>query len=485
MHEDPEFEKQIRQRMEELKFSPSKTVWDNLEKEITKEKRRRRPLLWFSSFLALCVAGYFLLNTNYNRHDGSMSAARETGATSSAQEKNTSPNQDKTNSNNSNDENATLNGTGNNNNNTKLKESSPTNSNTADQLSAANHKKETINPDKVNMNKTGRVVSESPDNLVAANNIYNQKDDPSKSVEKKKMNPVDETMKNEIVEDQLAANKSNQQNVPNSKASTDQNKNASVAHKDDNSKKVVSTKPESKANPVNQKKKNQTKRPWEFGLTGGAGESSINENLFNTVAPSRLDPNAYTQSFSLAAAPPRPTYNAPSSVKGAFSYAAGLFAQKSFSDRMGFTIGLNYHYASVRVEATTYGYYAAAPQERSYTNRYHFLELPVSVFYQFNKKHRFPIIWEAGATVGQLIGSDAVHYNIATGNYFKDNSLFNRTQINAATSVMLGIHANKHLYFQVGPQVQYGLTNLLKSDANGSQHLFFGGVKFVFIPNKK
>ena len=65
MHEDPEFEKQIRQRMEELKFSPSKTVWDNLEKEITKEKRRRRPLLWFSSFLALCVAGYFLLNTNY------------------------------------------------------------------------------------------------------------------------------------------------------------------------------------------------------------------------------------------------------------------------------------------------------------------------------------------------------------------------------------------------------------------------------------
>src|SRR5258708_1302349 len=67
---DPEFEKHIRQRMEELKFSPSETVWNNLEKEIKKDKNRKKPLLWFSFFLVIGLAGssYFLMNSNKNHN---------------------------------------------------------------------------------------------------------------------------------------------------------------------------------------------------------------------------------------------------------------------------------------------------------------------------------------------------------------------------------------------------------------------------------
>src|SRR6202035_16374 len=62
MHE-PEYEKKIQQKMQELKFSPSESVWANVEKKIKKDKKRKRPLLWFFLILGLAVSGgasYFI-----------------------------------------------------------------------------------------------------------------------------------------------------------------------------------------------------------------------------------------------------------------------------------------------------------------------------------------------------------------------------------------------------------------------------------------
>jgi len=63
MHE-PEFEKKVQQKMEELEFSPSEAVWMNLERRIGTKKRRRLPLFWlfFLPGLLLGAAGaYFIL----------------------------------------------------------------------------------------------------------------------------------------------------------------------------------------------------------------------------------------------------------------------------------------------------------------------------------------------------------------------------------------------------------------------------------------
>ena len=40
MH-DPEFEKHVQKKMDELQFDPSGEVWTKVEQEIKKEKRRR------------------------------------------------------------------------------------------------------------------------------------------------------------------------------------------------------------------------------------------------------------------------------------------------------------------------------------------------------------------------------------------------------------------------------------------------------------
>jgi hypothetical protein len=63
MHEN-DFEKQVREKMDQLQFDPSDAVWANVDKEINKDKRRRLPLFWLVFPLALIMAGggyYFLV----------------------------------------------------------------------------------------------------------------------------------------------------------------------------------------------------------------------------------------------------------------------------------------------------------------------------------------------------------------------------------------------------------------------------------------
>ena len=60
-----EFEKNVQQRLDELKLRPSDTVWKNVEKNIREEKRRRRAILWLPILLLfLGTSGYFLISKN-------------------------------------------------------------------------------------------------------------------------------------------------------------------------------------------------------------------------------------------------------------------------------------------------------------------------------------------------------------------------------------------------------------------------------------
>ena len=52
-----EFEKQVQQKMEELKLVPSTPVWENVEKQIRKKRERKRFLFFLLPVMLLAGAG--------------------------------------------------------------------------------------------------------------------------------------------------------------------------------------------------------------------------------------------------------------------------------------------------------------------------------------------------------------------------------------------------------------------------------------------
>jgi hypothetical protein len=129
------------------------------------------------------------------------------------------------------------------------------------------------------------------------------------------------------------------------------------------------------------------------------------------------------------------------------------------------------------------GYYPNGSNQ-SYTNSYHFIELPVTADFQLNKSSKLPVFWEAGFSVSYLVNSNALHFDPNGNLYYQNAQLFNKVQLNGATAILIGFPINK-TELQIGPQLQYGLTGLLKTESGNPQHLLYAGLKISIIPGKK
>ena len=56
-----EFENKVQKRLEELNLSPSNAVWNHVEKEIRKDRRKRRLLFLLPLLLLLGIGGYWAM----------------------------------------------------------------------------------------------------------------------------------------------------------------------------------------------------------------------------------------------------------------------------------------------------------------------------------------------------------------------------------------------------------------------------------------
>jgi len=271
---------------------------------------------------------------------------------------------------------------------------------------------------------------------------------------------------------------------------------------------IKAAKVSAKTNTVALSKLEKTKRPWEAGFVAGGGMSRLNHlNLANDAA-SQNSASLYSMvsntATSAAAAAPSKRYV--SNVRPDLSFMAGIHLQKGLSSRWTLNLGMNLHYYSTRISigqpvntyvsamvslisptvapsaqsATAY----VAGDKQKFTNHYYFLEVPVSMQFQLNKSHMLPIFIEGGFSLARLMGSDALFYDVHTGVYYKDPSVLQKTQFSVNSALMVGLpfHGIK---LEVGPQVQYGLTPLINDKSQGDQHFLYAGLKVVIIPGKK
>jgi hypothetical protein len=447
--QDPEFEKEVREKMSELKFSPSESVWTSVQQQIAKDKIKR-PLFWIFILGGMMLVGslYFFLgerNPISRKVDTPLgtiktSADKSSPATFSQSSAVASHEQRQ------NPETVSKH---------FHKEVNPSSAGKATVLLSTNQSEISANSGNLENNKrTGKPEEKFP--------VKKNKDLPSKPV---------------IAADQpiAAANMIN-----NSAGKLD---GASMA----TTKSIKS--PGAADSATSRKTKQDDHSKLRFGFTGAMGMSDI----FRSQVTTQTVYAAYALpvTFSLAAAPG--LAHGPPAIQPGFSFSAGVVAEKKISKKLLFSFGLNYQYYSssvqtgAKIDSTLYssqvtGYYAWG-NSTQYTNKYHFLELPVSLGFELNASKKIPMFLEAGLTLSQMVAAKAIQYDYLSGNYFESKSNFSKTQLMGNAAYLFGLK-QKGIILKAGPQVQYAFTNLGGSSPVGKEHLFFAGIRFIILPKK-
>ena len=488
---DPNFEKQVQQKMEELQFAPSETVWQKVDAEINKEKKRR-PILWFIFFLGLTLAGtvFYFSNNLKNTSVTADNAIVKKDLTQNKKQENID-------------------------NKKKGKSSESIASvESYSETSGKKNKNEIIKTDGFINKKNKKLIVSTFQNESKkfADKNYSVKNQNEKSVNKNQLINKNKSSSKKLLINKQEKNEDDvAENMNAEKETKDVNKkiNETVDEKKENNqqidsaKKTITTASEKsivKDSMINKTvaqkdKKTDTTSKWKIGITGGAGFSGINTGLFKSAmvaTPAAAPTNIYNPG----------TANISSKINNGFSFSAGFFAKKFLSKRISFSGGVTYHYYSTTIKTGSYSdttifvYYptanASSPvsnsynygNSNSYVNHYHFVELPLLISFQMNKNKNLPINWEAGFTVSYLINTNALQFDDTKNIYYKNNSAFNKTQASAATALTIGfpVHGN---ILHVGPQFQYGFTQLLNKNSGNTEHLFFTGIKISTTLGKK
>ena len=520
---DHNFEKQIQQKLDELKIPPADRVWSSVEAQIRKDKRRRRGLIFFPLFLLLIGGGGYFVFQNYlssTTHSISKSTSTKTTPDHTAPDNNNPDN----------------------NPNAAQKTNPPQGREPAQPVADVTKQPDTknapgretvgrnefdnktsqqVDPDKQNAGnvlkprqQTIKVTKEKEPVLAKRNNNRTvtvgikrpQKvvtNIPSGDVAGQNKNLPDEGT---LVKEDVAKN---QQINPDAEPRVDKVVDAVENNKADSAKDVVivPTAPIDSAaslTTAGQKKAagKKLKTTWKWGLAGSAGISNLNEGGFfdgifdgilgvEKAMVADVSPVNNTQSN---VGPTAVVYR-PSEIRKGFSFSLGAFVQKNLTKRIAISTGLQYRFYSNHIQVgnridsfamvqNAFGsqninqYYRAAPipTTHRYTNRFHFVELPVSGHLQLNKGNRLPISWNAGVSLSYLVSTNMLHFDSRTGLYYKDNDLLNRLQAGMSTGFAVTLLNASRVSIQLGPQLQYHFTDLMKQKVSDDKHLFYFGL---------
>jgi hypothetical protein len=495
--EENRFEKQVQAKMEELRLVPSDAVWAKVDKEINKKKKRSRSFFWFFLFavLLLAVTGSFLLWEKENppvavlgkpigikRQESSKDALHNLGGKDTGLRK-TEYNLEKL---------------------SVVKEN---------QRMPSELKRKTTGIKALPASLPGAEAADKPkqNNLSSAGSFTGNKKPDDKDLptndrpgQEKSGNLAGNEEREKVSKKENAADPVNPPGLP------EVNKTGIAANEQ-----VIKKDSQPVPKIAQQKKPTKNSPGLETGFSINAGLSTIDQSLFRSAYVTPL--NYASTVFGNAGYPV--TNNPPSRIYADFSFAAAFFVKKQLSKRLSFSAGIGYHYYSTKIYTgkavdslalvytagilTNYpanytlsavvpnspyllrvsGYYAN-DKTSQYINQYHFLILPLAMNFQLNKGRLLPLVLEAGLSFTYLIKSNALHFDPLSNVYYQDNKLLNKMVLQGTTAVLAGFHISKN-ELKLGPQIEYGITGLLNKSASNPEHLFYGGLKAIFIPHKK
>jgi len=525
---DHNFEKQVQQKLDELKIPPADSVWAAIESQIRKDKRRRRGLLLFPLLFLILGAGYYFI---FSQTDN---ASKNTSGRLISSK---NPNPQNTHKPGDSERSQQLPGK-------NLK----TENNTIAQ--ADTDKARVKTPNKVTISQsTGGV--KKVDNTVKRQNEYisvkgrsSEYNRHQTSVDANKKSPISDSSNQQNVNtdrlfsDRIAKDKNptvtidqkqlektitNGQKsiipVPDSQVNISSNEIDgnrvldsvdNIVHKEP----VVSSLSDTVVEKKKVADKKLTQSGWRWGLSASVGISNVAEGgffveggFFEGVLSGEkaLVADVSNSSFNTPGANSGipPTVYKPSAIQKGPSFSIGVFTKKQFSNRLSLSAGLQYNQYSTNIEVgnridsprvvnnplgslnVSQAYRSnAVTSSYRYTNRFHFIEIPFLLNVQLTKRNHLPIFWNTGVSLSYLIATNALHFDGLTGLYYKDNSLFNKLQANLSTGFSVSLFNASKSPVHIGPMFQYGLTNLMKREVSDTKHLYYLGLNARFFMRK-
>lgn len=242
------------------------------------------------------------------------------------------------------------------------------------------------------------------------------------------------------------------------------------------------------------KEKAAVKKSWQLSLAVTGGISGMRKLPGQTLA--------YQSSISNPSAGGLPggnnTYRVPS-LQDAGSYGVSLLADKQLSKRYGIGISLGYEtYRSKttvgkRVDSSLQSsFYAPAADQRfyyistdsvPYVNRFHFAQAAVLGYAKYSLGKSLQLRWELGLGLSALLGSNALHYDNGRGVLFTNRSLLRTLQWNLSTGVEFGFGKQPFLF--LGPQITWFIQSPYTDEGSADQHLFRSALRARIVLGKK
>jgi Outer membrane protein beta-barrel domain len=457
-----EFDKNVQKTMDELKLHPSAEVWQKIEEKIQEKKKKRRVFFFILfSFIGLSLAGYGIYDFS-NRHDNSLTKGVELGnkKTQGTTNKEQEITNKKPSINNSERLTRTL----------TLK--------FRDQGTAAGSVAWPGNK-KPGIKRTCSIV-----NLV-------KKKDQGNSISVDDRKPSNPGIPFNA-ESQLVIEPTNKENT-----SKQEEKDILIN--------VPDTTPAKKENKTGQetvqlkkmKSQAQSFKKLKWGINFSTGLSTITRDRFSFKTQATADGNLYSTPGTTTGSGSTPY--PPAQNKRAFAFRAGAFVKKNISPRSSISVGLTYDYLADRIKTGSRqtntqpsnisgisSYYRGAPQNE-YTDRFHFIELPVIYDWRITKNSGKFLSLSVGSSVSYLLATNALVYDTTLGGiYFHDKDLFTKTHVNVISGASYHSGERKNFGWSIGPQFSFDLTRLIKTGIDRRKYFLYSGIDArIFFGKKK
>lgn len=487
--QENEFEKQVKNMMEEFQLAPSDTAWEKVSLKITEEKKRKRYFIFllFFGLITAGVFGYFISEKNTKKLNAVSSinkteqpAKGDVVAIDSNKNFNNKP----------------LKGTNDiaindtilkalKNSKAVLKENHTANKNL--QVNTA------INKDLPAYKKDATVLKDNSNALVKNDNNALQQD---LSQQKKSNTLVADT--NKIFKEDssastplVATNNSLPQVVKNS--TTDSN----LIHADS----AANTLPASNTTV----KKKESKIPstykipsWQFGVNTMYGKSNLTSGL---VSVDKALPSALGPLDSIAGRIDTSGNSKLYSASAAYNF--GFVVQKKIFKTAVIGVGINYQHLSVKSHISNQvnaGYvlqynnnltsyiinnYYRPGNASVYINTYNFIEVPVYFQQDIFHAKKVSFAYNAGFSLRHLLSSKSLIYNESNNIYYFKDGLLHKTQVQLQAGLNVKFNTGKSTSIYIGPQAAYSLSKNFKNSNDGSFHFINYGLQAGLLLHKK